>query len=129
MQANDKSFSVPDVTSPTSTITPQEPGPKPGVALCLSGGGFRAMVFHTGVLRRLNDGGYLQTIDRVSSVSGGSIAAGTLALNWSKLSFNTQGVATNFDDVIVKPIRTLAAHTIDVGSVVSGVFGFGTVVD
>lgn len=127
--ADDKSFSVPNVTSPTATINPQEEGPEPGVALCLSGGGFRAMMFHAGVLRRLNDGGYLQTIDRVSSVSGGSIAAGTLALNWPKLSFNTQGVATNFDDVIVKPIRTLAAHTIDVGSIVTGVFGFGTVAD
>jgi NTE family protein len=127
--ADDKSFSVPNVTSPTATINPEEEGPEPGVALCLSGGGFRAMMFHAGVLRRLNDGGYLQTMDRVSSVSGGSIAAGTLALNWPKLSFNTQGVATNFDDVIVKPIRTLVAHTIDVGSIITGVFGFGTVAD
>jgi hypothetical protein len=28
--------------------------PKPGVALCLSGGGYRAMLFHLGVLWRLN---------------------------------------------------------------------------
>src|SRR5437763_1985522 len=87
------------------------------------------MMFHTGVLRRLNDGGYLGSIDRISSVSGGSITAGTLGLNWRKLNFNEQGVAANFDDVVVKPISTLAAHTIDVGSVVTGVFGFGTVAD
>ena len=24
------------------------PGPQPGIALCLSGGGYRAMVFHVG---------------------------------------------------------------------------------
>jgi len=86
------------------------------------------MVFHLGVLKRLNDGGYLQTIDRISSVSGGSITAGALGLNWSKLKFDG-GVATNFDELVGKPLQTLAAHTIDVGSIVSGVFGVGTVAD
>lgn len=129
MSDYEKSFSIPTVTSPTATIKPQEPGPESGIALCLSGGGFRAMMFHAGALRRLNEGGYLRSIDRISSVSGGSIIAGALGLNWSKLNFNNQGVAANFDDLIVKPIRTLAAHTIDVGSVLTGAFGFGSVAD
>ena len=30
-------------------------GPKPGIALCLSGGGYRAMLFHVGSLWRLNE--------------------------------------------------------------------------
>lgn len=47
-----------------------------GTALCLSGGGYRAMLFHVGVVWRLNDAGRLDTLDRVSSVSGGSIIAG-----------------------------------------------------
>jgi NTE family protein len=127
--ANDaKSYSTPDISSPVSQIDRQEGAPQPGVALCLSGGGYRAMVFHLGVLRRLNDGAYLPKLDRVSSVSGGSITAGILGLNWGKLSF-VQDVATNFEDMIAKPIRTLAAHTIDVGSIVSGVFGVGSVAE
>ena len=73
MGDDEKSFSIPDVDSPVSQTAQQEDAPQPGVVLCLSGGGYRAMVFHLGVLRRLNDGGYLPTLDRVSSVSGGSI--------------------------------------------------------
>jgi hypothetical protein len=33
--------------------------PKPGIALCLSGGGYRAMLFHLGALWRLAELGYL----------------------------------------------------------------------
>ena len=50
-----------------------------GVALCLSGGGYRAALFHLGALRRLNELGILTQVDTVSSVSGGSIIAAHLA--------------------------------------------------
>ena len=59
--------------------------PADGVALCLSGGGYRAMLFHVGVVWRLHDAGWLKRLDRVSSVSGGSITAGALALAWPQL--------------------------------------------
>src|SRR5262245_28221555 len=49
---------------------------KPGIALCLSGGGYRAMLFHLGALWRLNEAGLLSQLKRISSVSGGSITAG-----------------------------------------------------
>ena len=64
------------------------PGPADGVALCLSGGGYRAMLFHLGALWRLNELGYLARLNRVSSVSGGSITAGVLALAWPRLDFD-----------------------------------------
>ncbi len=51
----------------------------------LSGGGYRAMVFHVGALWRLNEVGLLSKLKRVSSVSGGSITAGSLALAWKNL--------------------------------------------
>ena len=63
-------------------VTPQQvnqhghEGPGQGIALCLSGGGYRAMLFHLGTLWRLNELGYLPKLDRVSSVSGGSIQLG-----------------------------------------------------
>ena len=50
-----------------------------GIALCLSGGGFRAALFHLGALRRLNETGVLSQIDIITSVSGGSIIAAHLS--------------------------------------------------
>lgn len=91
-----------------------------GVALCLSGGGYRAMLFHLGCLWRLNELGYLPRIDRVSSVSGGSITAGALAHAWARLDFDETGVARDFEAAVVDPIRQLADRTIDVPSIVLG---------
>lgn len=91
----------------------------PGTALCLSGGGYRAMLFHVGVLWRLNDAGLLQDLDRISSVSGGSITAGVLAMNWHRLDFR-DGVAQAFTDLLVAPVRALAGVGIDVPAVLGG---------
>src|SRR5215211_5098602 len=61
-------------------LIPDEPRRRrQGVALCLSGGGFRAALFHLGALRRLNELGILSQVDVISSVSGGSIFAAHLA--------------------------------------------------
>ena len=92
-----------------------------GPALCLSGGGYRAMVFHVGVLWRLNEAGYLTRLDRISSVSGGSITAGVLALHWNELGFDGRGVAAAFENLVVTPIRELAGHTIDAKAIFGGV--------
>jgi len=52
------------------------------IALALSGGGFRATVFHLGVLARLAKEGRLEDITYLSTVSGGSLCAGlVLALS------------------------------------------------
>jgi NTE family protein len=103
--------------------------PAPGIALCLSGGGFRAMLFHLGSLWRLNELGYLAKIDRVSSVSGGSITAGVLGLNWGRLQFDAQRVAQAFDPQLVQPIRALAGETLDAPGILGGLFGRGSVAD
>jgi NTE family protein len=105
-----------------------EPPPVDGVGLCLSGGGYRAMLFHLGALRRLNEAGWLPRLDRVSSVSGGSLTAGALGLAWDRLSFAGE-VATNFTELVVDPVRGLAAHTVDVGAVLGGVLSPGSIAD
>src|SRR6266446_4769699 len=94
---------------------PQDAGKKPqdGTGLCLSGGGYRAMLFHLGALWRLNELGYLPKLARISSVSGGSITAGVLGMNWKHLDFDRTGVSPNFIEVVVAPIRRLASVTID----------------
>lgn len=111
---------------------PSDKGRKPpekGIALCLSGGGYRATVFHLGALWRLNEAGYLKRLNRVSSVSGGSITAAQLGLAWMKLGFNETGVAAQYVEQVVKPIRALASRTIDRGAILGGILLPGTIAD
>ncbi len=96
-----------------------------GIALCLSGGGYRAMVFHVGALWRLNELGLLHRIARFSSVSGGSITAATLGLHWGELDFDAAGVARGFQAGLVTPIRSLASVTMDFGAIVGGLLWGG----
>lgn len=98
--------------------------PAEGTALCLSGGGYRAMLFHAGALWRLNELGLLPQLKRISSVSGGSITAGVLATRWTEL-FNDADISKNFDRLLIDPIRRMASCTIDVRAVIGGLFWFG----
>jgi NTE family protein len=98
------------------------------LALCLSGGGYRAMLFHLGVLQYFNDAALLGKLDRISSVSGGSITAGVLGMQWNTLTFDA-GRATNFDRVVTANVRKMAATTVDVGAVIFGALLPGTVGD
>lgn len=85
-----------------------------GTGLALSGGGYRAMLFHAGALWRLNELGWLPKLGTVSSVSGGSIAAGVLAHAWHRLCFGDDGVAVNFGEEVVAPLRKLARTNVDI---------------
>lgn len=57
---------------------------RPRIALALSGGGIRAVAFHLGVLRFLAERELLESIYRISTVSGGSLLIG-LMLQANKL--------------------------------------------
>ncbi len=81
------------------------------------------MLFHVGVLWRLNELGYLSQIDRILSVSGGSITAAVLGVKWSRLSFDDAGVGQRFGSEVVASIRKLAGRTIDVGVIIGGALG------
>jgi predicted acylesterase/phospholipase RssA len=61
--------------------------------LALSGGGFRAVLYHLGLIRFLRDAGILPRVTHISSVSGGSIIAAHLALNWDRYN----GSSNEFD--------------------------------
>src|SRR5438105_5309886 len=111
-----------DLTAPVNLVDTGSPhdsldNPEPGIGLCLSGGGYRAMLFHLGALWRLNEWGYLPQLVRISSVSGGSITAGVLGFKWAKLAFEANRVGQAFDAEVVQPIRALASKTIDEGSI------------
>ncbi len=67
----------PDCKGGVTTPAPPAPlGKKIGLAL--SGGGARAMAFHLGTLRALQDLDLLEEVDVISGVSGGSVMTGLL---------------------------------------------------
>jgi NTE family protein len=98
-----------------------------GTALCLSGGGYRAMLFHLGALWRLNELGYLPKLKRVSSVSGGAITAAVLGFNWEIMGFDRIAVGRNFNKAMVEPLRRLAGKTIDSRAVWRGLIWPGSI--
>jgi predicted acylesterase/phospholipase RssA len=57
---------------------------KPKIGLSLSGGGFRATLFHLGVVAAFRQLGRLREVGVVSCVSGGSIIGAHLVLNWHR---------------------------------------------
>src|SRR5690349_2465171 len=62
------------------------------ICLALSGGGFRATLFHLGVVAAFRQLGYLQNVAVISCVSGGSIIGAHLALHWPSYLSPDDGV-------------------------------------
>jgi NTE family protein len=94
---------------------------EPGIAVALSGGGFRAMLFHAGALLRLNELGILSRVARISSVSGGSISSGFLACVWKQLGTPDAGGAfAQFQQKYVEPILAFSREKIDIGDALTG---------
>ncbi len=81
-----------------------------GIALCLSGGGYRAALYHLGSVRRLNELGILSRVQTISSVSGGSIFAGHLADRirpWPE-----SGQIPDWERRVAEPFRALTRQNI-----------------
>lgn len=75
------------------------------LGLSLSGGGFRATLYHLGVIRFLHDTGLLRDVTDVVSVSGGSIIAAHLVLNWKRYTASDH----EFDEAAAELLGFLAA--------------------
>jgi NTE family protein len=78
-----------------------------GLALCLSGGGYRATLFHLGAARRLHELGLLGRLDTISSVSGGSIFSGVLADAAAREGWEGALDVGDFEAQVAAPVRTL----------------------
>lgn len=105
----------------------EQRSPESGMALCLSGGGYRAMLFHLGSIWRLYETGILASLNRISSVSGGSITAGVLALAWDSLLKDASPKRNRFETEVVTPIRNFARRTIDARAIIGGMLLPGTI--
>lgn len=89
-----------------------------GIGLALSGGGFRATLFHIGSVWRLIELGVLPQLSRVSSVSGGSIFSGVLATSWDLLVHDIS--IANYQRLVVAPLRQFCRLQIDAVAIGEG---------
>jgi NTE family protein len=90
-----------------------------GTALCLSGGGFRAALFHLGALRRLYELDALGEVDTITSVSGGSVVAAHLAQQWTTLQAHSVDI-THWERRIAAPFRAFASRNLSGWPVLTG---------
>ena len=86
-------------------------GVRSGTALCRSGGGFRASLFHLGAVRRLDELGLLGQLREVSSVSGGSILAAHLAKAVDPWPTGTASL-DDFEGTVAAPFRRFASRNL-----------------
>lgn len=71
------------------------------IGLALSGGGFRATLYHLGMIRFLREANILPQVTHITSVSGGSVLAAHLVLNWQRYN----GSLEEFDAAAAEVIR------------------------
>ncbi|MEM7475778.1 MAG: patatin-like phospholipase family protein [Planctomycetota bacterium] len=88
-------------TAETADEKPESENDGIEIDLALSGGGFRASLFHLGVLRYLLDSGLISSVKRITSVSGGSILAAHVVLHWEDY------VSTRYFDTRADELLTL----------------------
>ncbi len=76
---------------------------------------------------RLYDTGYLGRLNRISSVSGGSVTAAVLGLSWIKLLLSASPDWGRFEEYVVNTVRNLAGETIDASAIIGGILLPGTI--
>lgn len=87
--------------------------------LCLSGGGYRAALYHAGGLLALSENNDLKDIAVISASSGGTLTASILVLNYDFIkreSYSPNSVELN----VVSNIQDISEHSIDASSVFAG---------
>jgi NTE family protein len=108
-----------DIRNPTATahgianFAPLPEAERSGIGLCLSGGGYRAALFHLGVLRRFNELGILPQVTTISSVSGGSIISAFLA---TKIAWPLSAPVADWERSISAPFRNFTSTNIRTGA-------------
>jgi NTE family protein len=108
-----------------NTYLPLPEDERNGIALCLSGGGFRAALFHLGALRRLNEWGILQQVKTITAVSGGSMIAAHLVSTLHKWRPGPMPVS-EWDEQVAAPFRAFASRNLSAAPVAIGWLLFAT---
>ena len=108
-----------------NTYLPRPDAEREGIALCLSGGGFRAALFHLGALRRLNEWGILQAVTTITSVSGGSLIAAQLVKTLERWHAAPMP-AGEWDEHVAAPFRSFTSRNLSAAPVAVGWLLFPT---
>ncbi|WP_022926205.1 patatin-like phospholipase family protein [Serinicoccus marinus] len=101
--------------------------PRRGSALCLSGGGFRAALFHLGAVRRLDELGVLGSLRSLSAVSGGAVLATLLLhpdLEWPDADGGTGpggGRVGGLEELVAAPLLALTRRNLRTPALLSRV--------
>jgi len=104
-------------TNPTPADAADDPPSRQrGIGLCLSGGGFRATLFHLGAIRRLFELGITARpdFDTVASVSGGGFTSAQWAI--ALANAKAQDKRVDFQADIAGPLQALTATNIRWGA-------------
>lgn len=102
---------------PPEPYVPEPGRRRTGIGLSLSGGGYRATLYHLGSLRRLHELGVLRQIHEVSSVSGGSITNAFLARAVREAERAGRAPLADFERELAAPVRAFTARNIRTGAI------------
>ena len=90
-----------------------------GIALCLSGGGFRAALFHLGAVRRLYELGVLDSVRTIAATSGGTMLSAFLAHRCREW-YGHDLTWDEWEHAIAAPFRKIASRNINTIPVLIG---------
>jgi len=96
------------------TYLPKPPADRSGIALTFSGGGFRAVLFELGALRRFNELGLLSRVETITAVSAGAILAAHLAERIRAWPEPGRPVP-DFDATVVAPLEAIVRRNLRTG--------------
>jgi len=108
---------APDADLPTPDSEDETPpSRRRGIGLCLSGGGFRATLFHLGAIQRLFELGITSRpdFDTVASVSGGSLTSAQWAI--AEAQARAENRSVDFTRDIARPLLALTSSDIRTGA-------------
>jgi NTE family protein len=105
------------------TYLPKPKEERDGIGLCLSGGGYRAALFHLGALRRLNELGILAKLKTISSVSGGSIVSAHLA---TRLAWPLSSPVPHWESRVAAPFRRFTSTNIRTPALIASLLPWKT---
>lgn len=96
------------------------------LALALSGGGFRATVFHLGVLSRLAHEGRLEEVNFLSTVSGGTLCTG---LVFAQNDFQWPTSQAYLDEVLPEVRRLMTTYDLQRAMIVRALIAIWEIFD
>ncbi|MEO5762166.1 MAG: patatin-like phospholipase family protein [Vicinamibacteria bacterium] len=105
-----------DLDAATPSVDESVASRRRGIGLCLSGGGYRATLFHAGVIQRLFELGVTSRPDfhTVASVSGGSLTSAQWAIAQARADGEKRPV--NFVADVMGPLQALTSRDIRTGA-------------